>query len=198
MVFLRSPFAADAAGPIEAGPLTLRIPAMQDYEAWSSLRLQSRAFLAPWEPSWPQDDLTKTAFRTRIKRYHRDIEADAAYPFFIFRNGDGALLGALTLSNVRRGVAQMASLGYWIGAPHQRQGHMTAAVVALTAYAFAQQRLHRIEAACLPANAASIALLRRCGFSEEGYARQYLKISGKWQDHLLLSLLASDQLQPPV
>ncbi|CAN5214759.1 GNAT family protein [soil metagenome] len=190
MVFLRSPFAPDLPPVLRNGEVELRVPEMANYRAWAALRLESRRFLVPWEPTWPPDDLTRSAFRSRVKRYVRDIENDEAYPFFIFRKGDGSLIGALTLSNVRRGVAQMASLGYWIGLPHIRQGYMAAAVEAVTPFAFEHLRLHRLEAACLPSNDASIALLRKCGFAEEGLARRYLKINGRWEDHLLFGLLA--------
>jgi [ribosomal protein S5]-alanine N-acetyltransferase len=188
MVFLRSPFSTPLPPPLREGEVELRTPEMADYAQWADLRLQSRAFLKPWEPQWPQDDLTRTAFRARIKRYRRDIEDDHAFPYFIFHRDHGGLLGGLTLSNVRRGVAQSASLGYWIGAPHARRGFMTSAVQALAPFAFDHLRLHRIEAACLPANIASIALLKRCGFEQEGFARSYLKIDGRWRDHLLFAL----------
>jgi [ribosomal protein S5]-alanine N-acetyltransferase len=189
MVFLRSPFAAEAPPVLRAGAVELRSPEMRDYVAWADLRMQSRTFLKPWEPTWPHDDLTRAAYRLRIKRYRRDIEDDHAYPYFIFHQEDGALLGGLTLSNVRRGVAQMVSLGYWIGEPHARSGFMTSAIAALLPFAFENLRLHRIEAACLPENTASIALLRRCGFEEEGYAKGFLKIDGRWRDHVLFALL---------
>src|SRR5262249_56237230 len=114
----------------------------------------------PWESTWPSDDLTRASFRRRIKRYSEDQRGDLAYPFFIFRRSDHALVGGLTLANIRRGCAQAGSLGYWMGAVFARQGHMTAAVSALVPFAFATLRLHRIEAACIPSNAASIRLLR--------------------------------------
>jgi ribosomal-protein-alanine N-acetyltransferase len=189
MSFLRSPFAPDLPPVLRSGKVLLRVPESSDYEDWAGLRLQSRDFLMPWEPTWPSNDLTKASFRQRIKRYYRDIDDDAAYPFFIFSPDGRELYGALTLSNVRRGVAQTATLGYWIGAPFARRGLMTAAVRLLLPYAFDQLQLHRIEAACLPSNAASIALLRRCGFHQEGLARRYLKIAGVWQDHLLFARL---------
>ena len=102
------------------------------------------------------------------------------------------LLGGLTLANIRRGCAQAGSLGYWMGAAHARQGHMTAAVHAVIPFAFGTLRLHRIEAACIPANVASIRLLERTGFQREGFARQYLCIDGVWQDHLLFARLKDD------
>lgn len=193
MVFLRSPFARDLPPILMQDGVELRVPEMADYESWAALRLESRAFLVPWEPAWPQDDLTRTAFRSRVKRYIRDIESDAAYPFFVFRAHDEVLIGAITLSNVRRGVAQAGSVGYWIGSSFVRQGHMTAALSALLPFAFGHLHLHRIEAACLPINQASIRLLTKSGFRQEGLARRFLKINGRWEDHLLFARLAEDR-----
>ena len=130
-----------------------------------------------------------------MRRYARDVRADAAYPYFIFRKSDDRLIGGLTLGQVRRGVAQAAALGYWMGEPYANKGHMTAAVRALAPYVFQSLRLRRIEAACLPTNAASIRLLERVGFQREGYARAYLCIGGEWRDHLLYALLATDPVR---
>ncbi len=98
----------------------------------------------------------------------------------------------LALANIRRGVAQAGSLGYWIGAPFIRRGYMTAAVRALVPAAFDVLRLHRVEAACIPTNLASVRLLEKTGFRREGYARSYLCINGTWQDHLLYARLQND------
>ena len=192
MVFLRSPFSPELPPLLKGAKVTLRVPQMADYESWAELREESREFLSPWEPTWPHDDLTRTAFRLRIKRYWRDIEDDLAYPFFIHDMQSGQLLGGLTLSNVRRGVAQMASCGYWIGEAFTRRGYMTDAVRTGISYAFDHLRLHRLEAACLPVNEASIRLLRKCGFIEEGIAHRYLKINGRWEDHLLFGLVSNE------
>jgi ribosomal-protein-alanine N-acetyltransferase len=166
---------------------------MGDFEAWGALRAQSRRFLTPWEPTWPSDDLTRSAFRRRVKRNQQEINNDEAYPFLLFRDDD-VLAGGLTLGQVKRGVVQAATLGYWIGEVYARQGLMSAAVRVVTGYAFATLRLHRIEASCLPHNEASRKLLERTGFTREGYARAYLRIDGVWQDHLLFGLLESDPL----
>jgi len=175
--------------------LVLRTPRMDDFPAWSGLRMQSRDFLTPWEPLWPPGDLTRAGFRRRLRRYGREIENDIAYPFFLLRASDGALLGGVTLANVRRGIVQAGTLGYWIGAPFARQGYMTRALRVLVPELFARLHLHRIEAACLPSNTASIRLLEGAGFLHEGLAREYLCIAGTWQDHLLYARLASD---PPL
>ena len=171
----------------------LRAPLMTDHTEWASLREQSRDFLTPWEPIWPADDLTRAAFRRRLKRYAEDQRTDQAYAFLVFRNEDHALLGGLTVANLRRGVAQAGSIGYWIGEPYARQGYMSAAMRALIPFAFQSLRLHRLEAACIPSNAASIRLLEKSGFTREGYAREYLCINGVWADHLLFGRLKDDR-----
>jgi ribosomal-protein-alanine N-acetyltransferase len=192
MAFFRSVSFSEALPAVTGRGVYLRPPVANDFPEWASLREQSRAFLTPWEPIWPADDLTRAAFRRRLRRYAEDQRNDLAYSFLVFRSQDNALAGGLTLANVRRGVAQAGSIGYWIGAPFARQGLMTAAVRALTPFAFGHLRLHRLEAACIPTNKPSIALLEKAGFQREGYARQYLCINGIWQDHLLFARLKDD------
>jgi ribosomal-protein-alanine N-acetyltransferase len=189
MALFRTINFSDPLPSIEGDGVTLRAPQMADFGDWAALREASRDFLAPWEPTWPGDDLTRGAFRRRVKRYAEDLRTDQGYAFLIVRNSDGALVGGLTLANIRRGVAQAGSLGYWMGLPFVRQGYMTAAVCAVVPFAFATLRLHRLEAACIPTNAGSIRLLENTGFTREGYAREYLCINGTWQDHLLYARL---------
>jgi [ribosomal protein S5]-alanine N-acetyltransferase len=189
MAFFRTINFTEPLPTIEGDGLMLRTPQMTDYEEWSALREASRDFLVPWEPTWPDDDLTRGAFRRRIKRYTEDLRSDQGYAFLIVRYSDGGLVGGLTLANIRRGVAQACSLGYWMGLPFVRHGYMTAAVRAVIPFAFATLRLHRVEAACIPTNAGSIRLLEKNGFVREGYAREYLCINGVWQDHLLFARL---------
>ena len=192
MAFFRTVSSNDTMPGISGAGVTLRPPHSGDFTEWAALREASRAFLTPWEPTWPPDDLTRGAFRRRLKRYAEDQRGDLAYAFLIFRSDDNAMVGGLTLANVRRGVAQAGSIGYWIGAPFVRKGYMTAAVRALIPYGFTTLRLHRLEAACIPDNTASIRLLERTAFKREGYARGYLCINGIWQDHLLYARLKDD------
>ena len=105
----------------------LRPPERGDYEAWANLRARSRNFLSPWEPTWPPDALSRPSFRARIARYSEDWRGDQGYNFFIFKL-DETLVGGVGLSNVRRGVAETASLGYWVGESYARNGFMTAAL----------------------------------------------------------------------
>ena len=192
MAFFRTVSFSEQLPAVAGEGLVLRAPQYSDYAEWAALREASCDFLTPWEPTWPADDLARASFRRRIKRYSEDQRSDLAYPFFIFRKGDNRLIGGLTLSNIRRGCAQAGSLGYWMGAAYARQGHMTAAVGAVLPFAFGTLRLHRVEAACIPANIASVRLLEKTGFRREGFARQYLCIDGLWQDHLLFARLRGD------
>jgi ribosomal-protein-alanine N-acetyltransferase len=194
MAFFKSLGLANSTPVIDGSGVFLRVPRMADFEEWSALRGASRDFLAPWEPIWPDDDLTRSAFRRRIRRYERDLHEESGYAFLVFRKSDSAVLGGATLTNLRRGAAQAASLGYWMGKPHAGKGYMSAAIAALVPFAHSMLRLRRIEAACLLSNAASIRLLEKMQFSREGVARQYLSIAGSWQDHLLYARLASDPL----
>jgi len=177
---------------IKGGGVYLRYPRIADFPAWARLRGESRAFLSPWEPVWASDELTKGAFRRRIKRYQKEARLDSAYAFFVFRAEDDVLMGGCTLSNVRRGVTQCCALGYWIGERFSRQGYMYEAVRALVPFIFATLGLHRVEAACLPSNQASQSLLAKVGFRQEGVALRYLQINGEWRDHVLFALLADE------
>lgn len=170
----------------------LRYPRVADFFAWARLRAESRAFLTPWEPAWSSDELSKGAFRRRLRRYQREARQDSAYAFFVFRHADNTLVGGCTLSNVRRGVTQCCSLGYWVGEKFARQGLMFDAVRILIPFIFRTLGLHRIEAACLPDNEASRNLLAKVGFRQEGLARRYLQINGEWKDHALFALLADE------
>ncbi len=189
MAFFRTLNFSDPTPSVTGDGVLLRMPQVTDYSEWAALREQSRDFLTPWEPTWPADDLTRSAFRRRIRRYAEDLRTDQGYTFLIFRSSDVVMVGGLTLANIRRGVAQAGSLGYWMGQPYTRHGHMTAAVRALISFAFTTLRLHRLEAACIPTNVGSIRLLENTGFVREGYARDYLCINGLWQDHLLYGRL---------
>jgi ribosomal-protein-alanine N-acetyltransferase len=170
----------------------LRPMRAKDWRAWSRLRLSSRDFLAPWEPTWPADALTRHAYRRRVRAQIGESRQGLGYTLHLFRHQDHAMLGAITLGQVRRGVALTATLGYWIGEPYARQGYMAEAMDLVMRFAFRELGLHRLEAACLASNEASQALLKRLGFREEGMGRGYLRIAGEWRDHLLFALLAED------
>jgi [ribosomal protein S5]-alanine N-acetyltransferase len=178
---------------LETERLTLRLPAHGDFRAWSGLRHASAGFLTPWEPTWSDDHLTRRAFTNRVSWAARCHKLDTALPLFIIRRLDETLVGAITLDNIRRGPAQAGTLGYWVGAPHARQGYMREAIAAVVHHAFTAMDLSRIEAACLPENAASRGVLERAGFKYEGVAQSYLQINGRWRNHVLYANLRGDR-----
>jgi [ribosomal protein S5]-alanine N-acetyltransferase len=195
VAFLRSIRPDEDFEVVHGRALTLRQPVVGDYTEWAELRALSRAHLTPWEPTWSQDDLSRAMYRRRLRAYAKDVHNDVSYPYFIFDNTSGALLGGITLSNVRRGSAQTASLGYWMGAPYAGRGHMREAVGMLLPMAFNALRLHRIEAATMLKNFASMHVLESVGFEREGLAHAYLKINGRWEDHLLYARLADGSVR---
>lgn len=178
---------------IETERLTLRQPVIGDFRNWSGLRAESAEFLTPWEPLWASDHLARKGFSNRVYWAQRSISNGSAVPLFLIRRADQALLGAITLDNIRRGPAQAGTLGYWIGQGFSRQGYMQEAIAGVVHYAYERLDLSRIEAACLPENHASRGLLEKCGFKYEGVAQSYLQINGRWRTHVLYAALRADR-----
>jgi ribosomal-protein-alanine N-acetyltransferase len=189
---------AKTSAYLEGKLVRLRAPVAADYMQWSALRSESREFLTPWEPTWAPDELTRAAFRRRLRRYVQAERTGTGMMFFVFDRKTNELTGGVQLSNIRQGIAQSAaSLGYWMGKKYAGKGLMTDAVVTLVRHAFDRLGFHRIEAACLPTNTPSRRVLTKVGFSAEGTARKYLRINGEWQDHLLFAIVASDPVHSP-
>ena len=178
---------------IEGKLVRLRAPLATDYFQWSTLRGDSRDHLTPWEPVWAADELSRAAYRRRLRRYQIAAREGTGFMFFVFDRKTNEVAGGCQLSHARQGIAQSAvTLGYWTGKKFAGQGLMTDAVATLVRHAFDRLGFHRIEAACLPSNAASRRVLIKAGFTAEGTARKYLKINGEWQDHLLFAVIAGD------
>lgn len=192
MAFLRSPSLIEPSLVVRGSGVCLRLPQLADFAEWAALRGLSREHLRPFEPQWAADELTIGAFRRRLRHYQTELRNQTGCAFLVTTEADDTVVGGVTLSNIRRGVSQSASIGYWIGRPHVRRGLMSAALAAIKPFCFEELRLHRLEAACLASNQASLATLRRAAFREEGLARGYLRIDGRWQDHVLFGLLAED------
>jgi [ribosomal protein S5]-alanine N-acetyltransferase len=178
---------------VETERLTLRLPQHGDWRAWAALREESATFLTPWEPVWSHDHLSRKAFTNRVYWAARAETQGTALALMMIRRADDALVGAITLDNIRRGPAQTGTLGYWIGAPHARQGYMREAIAGVVHHAFHILDLSRVEAACLPDNAASRGVLEKTGFKYEGVAQSYLQINGRWRNHLLFAALRGDR-----
>ena len=174
MAFLRPTFIEEASAFIRGDGLSLRPPAMADFEAWAHVRRISRDQLVPFEPQWASDELSRSAFRERVRLYQRNRRDGTGYAFFVFRDADRSLIGALTFSNVRRGITQAASLGYWMGQPYTRQGNMQRALAAVLPFAFEDLRLHRLQIAIIPRNHRSRRVMEKLALREEGTAERYL------------------------
>ncbi|MEN8722784.1 MAG: GNAT family protein [Alphaproteobacteria bacterium] len=178
---------------LTSGNLLLRAPRNGDFLEWCALRTNNRAFLSPWEPTWPADDLSRRGWRRRLAGYERERRDGTALALFIYTleglTGRQELAGGVRLSNINYGVQQSASIGYWLGRDYGGAGNMSKAVEMVCRFGFEQIGLHRIEACCIPDNQRSARVLKRCGFEQEGLARDYLKINGKWHDHLLFARL---------
>lgn len=170
----------------------LRPPHLSDWENWADVRRKNRMHLKPFEPTWPPNCLSEDFFKRRLARQTREWLGDSSYSFLILKTSDAKLIGGMNINNVVRGAAQFASLGYWIDKNHEGRGMMKESIRLTLQYCFRDLGLHRVHASCIPDNERSKNLLIKCGFKEEGYAENYLKIDGKWQDHILFGTCAEN------
>ena len=165
----------------------LRYPRLVDYKKWRSIRESSKAFLTPWEPTWHPGEHSLKRYLKLLSIYSQKRKNNTQYSYFIF-NKKNDLLGGINVFNIKSGISQSCTLGYWIGEVHSNQGYMTKSLILLLRHLFNNFNFNRVEAACLPNNVASKSLLERLGFDQEGYAKDYLRINGRWEDHILFSL----------
>jgi ribosomal-protein-alanine N-acetyltransferase len=156
------------------------------------LRRDNQKYLQMREPLWMSDELSRRSFRMRLRAYRKEARQDRGYAFLIWNSEMNQLMGAVNLSYIRRGAAQMGTVGYWIGENFSNQGLMSEAVGLLCDFAFTTLGLHRLEAACMVDNEPSVRVLKNNKFKEEGYAPRYLKIGGVWADHRLFALCRDD------
>lgn len=173
---------------LEGFRIILKPPAMDDFKQWRQVRLENSDFLKPFQPEWAEDCLTKTGFEKRIAGKIREYNNGRGAFFVIHHKVSKKIIGAINLNDIRMGAAHHASLGYWVAKSWEGQGFMSEAGNLVIDHAFNILKLRRINAACLPNNHRSANLLLRLGFEEEGYAKAYLQINGRWQDHRLFGL----------
>jgi ribosomal-protein-alanine N-acetyltransferase len=168
-VVLRPPTAVDAAAFIAA--------------AKASRRLHG---------AWVQAPSTPGEYRAYLRRYATGKAVPTHVGLLAVRKDDGELVGVFNFSNVVRGAFKSAYLGYYAFAPHAGQGYMTEAFARALDHGYARLGLHRIEANVQPGNRRSNGLVRRVGFTREGYSRRYIRIAGRWRDHVRYAMLAED------
>jgi ribosomal-protein-alanine N-acetyltransferase len=165
--------------------ILLRAPDVNDWQDWVRLRGLSAHFLQPWEPEWPKNSTSRDYYMSYWRRLCRRWAQDREYAFLVCLKKNGALLGGITVTDIRREATQAATLGYWMGAPYAGQGYMKEAAKIAIDFAFRDLQLHRLEATCMPENEPSLKLLYGIGMQQIGLAKRYMKINGKWEDHLL-------------
>ena len=164
--------------------VALRPPNVADGPALIALNQASRGLHHPWVAP----PTTEEAYGAYLERCARDDVAG----LLVCGAADGPIMGAITLSQIFYGPLQSAYMGYYIGAPFAGQGYMREALGLALDHAFGPLRLHRVEANIQPGNRASIALVRRLGFTREGFSRRYLLIDGDWRDHERFAMLAEE------
>jgi ribosomal-protein-alanine N-acetyltransferase len=142
--------------------------------------------------AWVNAPATRAAYRQYVARFGKPLRAATHAGFVAARVDDDAPVGVLNLSEIVRGGFQSAYLGYYALAPHAGKGYMTEALALLLDAAFRELGLHRVEANVQPGNRTSIRLVQRAGFAREGYSRRYVKIGGRWRDHVRFAMLAED------
>lgn len=181
---------------LQCARLYMQPPQRRDYKAWVQMRERSRDHLQPFEPLWAPEAHTRAMWRLRLGAWCRSWRAGRGYAFFIWQVETNALLGGITLSNVRRGAVQTASVGYWLDVNATGRGFMREAVIRIIAFARDELALARLEASTLPENTRSRRLLVDCGFAEEGEAKAYLQIAGDRRDHVLYGLNLQAPFRP--
>lgn len=167
----------------------LSVPKIENYKDWEEVRRRNQDFLKPYEPKWANNPLSKEFFKQRLKRQKKAMNAGRGVFFLIHHYESRKIIGGININDIQYGAARYASLGYWLDEPYLRQGYMSEAAHLVIDYAFDTLKFNRLNAACLSGNVASIKLLLKLGFKEEGFARKYLQINGKWRDHRLFGLI---------
>ena len=184
---------------LEGSNIILRMPDVGDWRAWTKLRELSASFLMPWEPLWPPDAVSQSFYMRQWRRFARRWVQDREYAFLIFRRGqdnqEGGLLGGITITDIKRSVYQVGTLGYWMGAPFAGQGVMREAISLILPFAFDALQLHRIEATVMPENERSLRLLRGLGFREVGLSKHNMQIEGAWRDQLMFEKIRQSNSQ---
>ena len=163
----------------------VRHPVAADADAFVAAVKRSRRLHRPWVSPPADADAFASILTT--------ADLPTSQRLLVRRNDDGDLVGVANLSQIFHGPFRNAYLGYYAFEPHDGHGMMKEGLELTIRHAFGPLKLHRIQANVQPGNERSIALLRALGFTEEGFARRYLKVGGRWRDHLMFALLADDR-----
>ena len=176
---------------LRSGRVGLRPLTTADARAWNEVRRRNAEWLRPWEATVPPGDTSAPrTFRALVRDLRRQARDRRALPFAV--TVEDVFAGQVTVTNIVGGSARWAQVGYWIDRRYAGQNVIPTAVAMVVDYCFAELRLHRIEVAIRPENAASLRVVEKLGFSEVGYAKGYLHIDGDWRDHRLFAITAEE------
>ncbi|MHA7268367.1 GNAT family N-acetyltransferase [Arthrobacter sp. HLT1-20] len=177
---------------LECGDLVLRPIKLRDKAEWSRVRSRNAAWLQPWEASNPANQGQLPTFGGMVRVLNQQAREAAALPFIITERVPGkpkpAIVGQLTVSSIMWGSAMTATLGYWVDQDRAGRGIVPTAVAMATDHCFRQLGLHRMEINIRPENVASLRVVEKLGFRDEGLRPRYLHINGQWADHRSFAL----------
>ncbi len=172
---------------LESRGVVLRPITQRDREVWRRVRAVNLAWLGRWDATAPsRSQAQPRSFASMVRAMRREARAGRQLPFVV--EYDGHFVGQLTISNVVRGSAQYASVGYWIDEAYAGRGIITRAVAMAVDHCFVSVGLHRIEVAIRPENVSSLRVVEKLGIKEIGYAPRFLHIDGDWRDHKLFAI----------
>jgi len=174
-----------------SGEVTLRPLAHSDRAAWREIRRRNADWLRPWDATVPPGASTRSSsYRALVRRLRRSARQGATYPFAI--DVDGRFVGQLTVSNIVRGSAQFASMGYWLDQAYAGRGIMPRAVAMAIDHCFGAGGLHRVEICIRPENTNSLRVVEKLGLREIGLAPRFLHIDGAWRDHRIFAVTVEE------
>jgi ribosomal-protein-alanine N-acetyltransferase len=175
---------------LEDDDVVLRPLRVRDARAWRRLRSDNAAWLSPWEATSPDPDTPLRGFASMVRHGHRSAREGTALPLGI--EVDGRLVGVVSLSGVVWGSMRGGSIGYWVDRAVAGRGIVPTGVALLTDHCFFEMGLHRVEINIRPENAASLRVVAKLGFRDEGLRRSFLHIDGDWRDHRTFALTADE------
>lgn len=175
---------------IVSARLLLRLANQDDIGKIIDFYSHNQSFFAPWHRRWAEDFLTESYWQKQVEKDFQGFESDKSLKLWIFEKATSKyIVGHVNFDNFVRGAGHFCFLGYNLAESQQGKGYMTESVRVAIQYVFEELNLHRIMANYMPHNQRSGNLLRRLGFVVEGYARDYLLINGRWEDHIQTSLI---------
>lgn len=172
---------------LERDEIRLRPLGRGDAAAWREVRHRNRDWLLPWDATAPPRSRERPAsFAELVRILRRSARSGITLPFAV--EVESRFAGQVTVNNVIRGSAQMASVGYWLDQRYAGRGIVPRAVALVVDHCFTEVGLHRIEIAIRPENSNSLRVVEKLGLLEVGFAPRFLHIDGHWRDHRIFAV----------